>query len=185
MAHDLTSDMLAVTLAPVCRPIVFIQVTAEGGNVNLWTGVGNYLWNSITWLGAGQILGIGAVTEQNKVQASGTELRLSGINTDYIAIILEDLQRYLPAKLWLGAIDDDFNLVSDPYLFLNGRIDTGKITETGKTATISISVESRLIAMRNPRVRRLTDLDQRIEHPGDGGFTFVDTIQDASIEWHG
>jgi len=185
MAHSLTSGMLAQTLAGSCRPIIFCEVDTAGGNVYMWNGYGNFSWNGQVWIGGGNLVDIGSVTEQNKVLATGCTLKLSGIDVALIAVALEDLQRYLPAKLWLGAIDDTFSLVNTPYQFLNGRVDTATIEQTGKTATITVSVESRLVAMRYPRSRRYTDLDQRLEHPNDGGFSFVDTIQDATINWHG
>jgi len=95
------------------------------------------------------------------------------------------MRRYLPGKVWLGAINDSFALISTPYMILNGRVDTVALAASGKDGTVTVTIESRLIAMRNPRFRRYTDLDQRIEHAGDAGFTFVDTIQDAAINFHG
>lgn len=185
MAHTLAPAMQAATLGNVFSPVLFVQINTAGGNVYLWSGYGNFNWNGQTWIGGGNLMGIGAITEQNKVQASGCVLTLSGVDQALIAVVLEDLQRYLPAQCWLGALDYMFNLVINPYQFLNGRIDSAKITMTGKTATIQVSAESRLIVMRNPRVRRYTDIDQRLEHPNDGGFLYVDTIQDATIAFHG
>lgn len=185
MAHSLTSGMLAATQADVVRPIIFVEIDTSAGNVYFWSGYGNFLWNSITWTGGGNLIDIGAITEQNRVQASGCVLSLTGINTAMIATVLTDLRRYMPAKIWLGAIDNNYQLIADPFQILNGRIDSANITATGKTSTIQITVESRLIAMRNPKWRRYTDLDQRIECPNDAGFTMVDTIQDATINFHG
>lgn len=185
MAHSMTSGMLAATQSPICWPVIFVEVDTPAGNVYLWNGFGNYSWNGQTWTGGGNLLSIGSITEQNKVMATGCSISLSGIDTALVALVLEDLARYMPAKIWLGAIDDDFNLINTPYQILNGRVDKGDIASTGKTATITITAESRLITMRIPRVRRYTDIDQRIEHPSDGGFSFVDTIQDASINFHG
>lgn len=185
MSHSLTPAMLAKTLATTVAPVFFVEVDTAAGNVYAWSGYGNYSWNGQTWLGAGNLVGIGAVTEQNKIMAAGLAVSLAGTNTALVSASLADMRRYLPAKVWLGAIDDDFSLVADPYLYMNGRVDTAKIAATGDTATITVTVESRLIAMRNPKFRRYTDLDQRIEHVTDGGFSFVDTIQDASINFHG
>lgn len=185
MPHSLTSDMEAVTLSAVCAPVLFVEIQTVATPVRFWTGYGNFLWNSQTWTGAGSLLGIGAITEQNVVQATGAGLTLSGVDNALVAIALANLQRYLPAKVWLGALDDMFQIVTDPYLILNGRVDTSKITATGKTSTILVNAESRLIAMRNPKWRRYTDIDQRIEHPGDAGFMMVDTLQDATINFHG
>jgi hypothetical protein len=177
--------MLAATQAAVICPVIFCEIDTAAGNIYMWNGYGNFSWNGQVWIGGGNLVEIGSVTEQNKVMATGCALSLSGVDIALVAAALEDLERYLPARLWIGAIDENFNLINAPYQFLNGRVDTADITQTGKTATITVTAESRLVAMRFPRARRYTDLDQRLEHPGDGGFSFVDTIQDASINWHG
>ena len=185
MSHSLTTDMLAMTLSPVCAPVLFVEIETSAGTVRTWNGYGNFDWDGNTWLGSGDLMGIGPISEQNNVIASGVALSLSGINTALVSTALSDMRRYLPAKVWLGGIDDMFALIADPYLILNGRVDTTKINSTGITSTITVTAESRLVAMRNPKWRRYTDLDQRIEHPGDAGFSFVDTLQDATINFHG
>lgn len=185
MAHNLTAGMLAMTQAKSCAPVMFVQINTAVTPVRFWNGYGNMLWNAQTWVGGGNLMGIGAITEQNNVAAVGCALTLSGINTALIATALADLQRYLPAMVWLGGMNDMFALISNPFMILNGRVDTAKIISTGKDATITVTAESRLIAMKNPKWRRFTDLDQRIERPNDAGFTFVDTIQDATINFHG
>ena len=185
MAHSMTSGMLAATLASACAPVLFVEVYTAGGNLYLWSGYGNTIWNAETWLGTGELLAVGAITEQNRVQAAGCALSLSGVDPALVSAALSDMRRYLPGKVWLGAIDDSFALISTPYMILNGRVDTVALAASGKDGTVTVTVESRLIAMRNPRFRRYTDLDQRIEHVNDAGFSFVDTIQDSSINFHG
>lgn len=185
MAHSLTSGMQSATLATVCAPLIFIEVDTAAGNVYAWSGYGNVIWNGQTWLGGGKLIGVSGVSEVAKVQASGTAFTLSGVDLALVSLALQSMQRYLPAKLWVGAMDDNFQIIADPYLLLNGRVDSSKIVATGKSAMITVTAESRLIALRLPKWRRYTDLDQRIEHPQDAGFSFVDTIQDATINFHG
>lgn len=181
MAHSMTSGMLAVTRSEVCQPVFFAQVNTPTGNLNFWSGFGNFDWNGIVWLGAGDLYDIGAITEQNGVLAAGCALTLSGCNLATVSAALQDITRYQPSAIWIGAIDEDYELVNSPYQILNGRTDKCDIQATGKTATVTVAIESRLIAMRTPRWRRYTQLDQQIEHPQDAGFSFVDTLQDAVI----
>lgn len=185
MAHSLTSGMQAATLAAVCAPIFFIEVDTVAGNVYTWSGYGNIIWNGQTWLGGGKFIGVSPISEVTRVQAAGTAFTLSGVDIALVSLALQSMQRYMPAKMWVGAMDDNFQIIADPYLLLNGRVDSSKIITTGKTATILVTAESRLITLRLPKWRRYTDLDQRIEHPTDAGFSFVDTIQDATINFHG
>lgn len=184
MPHSLTTDMLAVTKAQVTMPIIFVEIDCNGGNIYAWNGLGTIDWNSIEWLGAGDFGNISQITETTLLQAAGVSFTLSGVPESFLSAALADLRRYLPAKVWVGAMNESFAIISDPYLLFNGRVDTGMIADGGTTATITVTAESRLITMKNTRQRRYTDQDQRIEHPTDSGFAFVDSLQNASIQWH-
>lgn len=185
MAHSLTSGMQTVTQSAVCAPVIFVEVDTAAGNVYVWSGYGNIIWNGETWIGAGDLMGVSGISEVASVQASGTALTLSGVDLSLVSLALQSMQRYLPAKVWVGAMDANFNIIADPYLLLNGRVDSAKIVATGRSAMITVTAESRLISLRLPKWRRYTNLDQQIEHPTDQGFSFVDTIQDATINFHG
>lgn len=184
MAHSLTSDMLAETLADHLMPILLGELHTHSGILYVWNGVGSLVWNSNTFLGVGNFLTISQVMEGTLVQASGFVVSLSGIPSALISIALQDLRRFLPMKMWLGALNPSFAIIADPYMFFNGRVDNSNILATGTTATISVAAESRLIMMKTPRWRRYTDQDQRIERPSDGGFKYVDFLQNAIINWH-
>ena len=53
----------------------------------------------------------------------------------------------------------------------------------GKTATVNITAESRLIDWARPRIRRYTNADQNERFPGDKGFEFVSDTTDKEIVW--
>ena len=55
--------------------------------------------------------------------------------------------------------------------------------EAGETATISISVESRLVDWERPRVHRYTNADQQIAYPGDKGLEFVAQMVEKELVW--
>ena len=70
-----------------------------------------------------------------------------------------------------------------PFTVFDGIMDTMTIKDTGKNATVGVTAESALIALQNPKERRYTDEDQKINHPSDNGFEFVPDIQDLVIVW--
>lgn len=181
--HSLTTGMLAQTKAKSLRPCAFVEVDSLAGNVYFWTGSGPIVWNALSWTGAGFLLSISPITEQNQVQATGVELALSGIPSALVSYALQSVGRYMPASVWVGAIDDAGNIIPDPFLIMSGRTDRARIEDDGTTATIKINTENRLITMRTPAERRHTKLDQSIERPGDTGFDYADFLQDASIYW--
>lgn len=183
MAHSLTSGMLTQSQAKSMRPAAFVEIDSLAGDLFIWSGLGEVTWNSQTWQGAGFLLGISPITEQTALQASGVELSLSGIPSALVSYTLQSVGRYMPGKVWIGAVDSNRNVIPDPLLIFNGRTDRARIEDDGTTATIKINLENRLLTMKTPAERRYTRQDQQIEHPGDTGFDYADYLQDATIFW--
>jgi len=52
-------------------------------------------------------------------------------------------------------------------------------------ATIELKIESKMVDLRKPRIRRYTHADQQSRFPTDKIFEFVDRIQTESLEWKG
>lgn len=183
MPHNLTSGMLAQTLAQVSMPVAFLEVDSPAGNVYFWTGYGEIVWNGQTWTGAGYLMAFSSIAETIQVQASGASFTLTGIPQALISFVIENAKRYYPVKLWMGALDETLAVIADPFLVWNALLDTALIKASGKDASITVTSESRLIALTTPKERRYTDQDQRIEHPTDGGFKFVEFLVNAIITW--
>ena len=76
-----------------------------------------------------------------------------------------------------------FRLIADPFLAFAGRFDVPDILEAGERATITAKYESRLIDLDRVRARRYTSEDQQLDYPGDKGFDYVPSLQDAVITW--
>lgn len=183
MAHSLTSQMLAQTQAAMLMPALFLEVDTPSGNVYFWDGYGNIVWNGQTWVGAGYFLKIDAVTETNMLQAAGVQISLSGVPSNLRSLVLQSLKRFYPCKLWVGALDATLAVVPDPFLIFNGLVDSGSMVASGKAISVTITAESRLMTLRTPRERHFTDQDARIDAPSDGGFKFVEFLQNAIITW--
>ncbi len=59
MVRSLTSQMQTVSEAEVVNLFYLIDFEFDSGTVRLWTGLGDLVWNSETYTGAGNILSIG------------------------------------------------------------------------------------------------------------------------------
>ena len=66
-----------------------------------------------------------------------------------------------------------------------GEMDQMNINVGPETSTIELDVESRLVDLQRPRLRRYTDADQKSRFSGDDAFEFVTRIQNESLEWSG
>lgn len=183
MSRTLSSEMQAVATAEVVRPIYLIDMEFTSGSVYFWSGVGNLTFNSNTYIGAGDLLSIGSVSETAELQANGATVTLTGIKQSLVTIARDEPYQGRPLAIRLGALDDSGDLVSSPVIIFSGFMDVMTIADGGETSTISISVENKLIAFERSFVRRYTSEDQKIEHPSDKGFEFVTKIQEKEIIW--
>lgn len=183
MARDLAAGLLAEVTAASLRPALFYEGVFASGTVRLWSGVGSITWNSQTWTGAGNLIGVSQITETVDARAVGIVAQLAGMSTEIVQLALAQSRQGAAGKVWIGAIDAAGAVVADPFLAFSGRLDVPSIEDGGDSATIQISYESRLVDLERPRERRYTDEDQRIDYPSDQGFAFVPYLQDAEFLW--
>lgn len=183
MTRSLSTDMQNVTTASVVRPIIFVKAEFDSADVLMWSGVGDLDWDGQTWVGTGQLLRVDAMEESVEMKAVGTTVTLSGIPSDLISLALQEDYAGRALTVYLGAFDDDNQIISTPVVIFKGRMDVMNISESGDTASVEVTVENRLIDFERPRERRYTSEDQKIDYPNDKGFEFVSTIQDKEIVW--
>jgi hypothetical protein len=175
--------MLTEIQADALAPILIGEFDYEGDVLRAWTGIGDLAWAGYTWLGVGHILGISEITETTSLRAEGAQFTLSAVEQSQLATVLGYHYQGRPAKLWLGALDDAGQLVTDPVLIFQGRMDTLEIGDDAESATLTQSVESELIDLRRARGRRYTDETQRAMYPGDRGLEFIAGLQDKAVRW--
>ena len=183
MARDLTANVVNAITGEVLRPLVFFEGVFESGTLNLFSGTGQIVWDGKTWLGGGDLVGLGEAEEVDGVEAVGITVSLNAMDSALIATALGEVQQGARGTLWLGFLDETNALIDDPAQIFSGRLDQPTIQDGGETATISVAYENHLIDLERARVRRFTDADQKAEFAGDRGFEFVEQLQNAEIIW--
>lgn len=177
--------MAAALASPVFSPAIFFEGDFADGMLRLWTGGQNVVWAGQTWVGAGLFLGFSGIEEGNGVEANGWSVALSGIPSEMGSLALDQVIQGRMGRLFLGALDEATTLIPDPVLMASGRMDVPVIEDSAETCTISISFESRFIGLKRTREWRWTDQSQQVLFPGDKGFSFVTSIQQADLQWGG
>lgn len=184
MARDLTAGMTAAIAADTVRPILLAEIVFASGTSRVWNGIGDIVFGANTYQGVGKFGSATPVQETTELQASGVTFSLSGIPADMLSIALQDVRWGKSAKLYFGLLNLSTGaLIADPYLIFSGMTDVPAIDEGDDTATVSITAENRLVDLERPRIRRYTHEDQQLRDPGDLGFEYVASLQDASISW--
>jgi hypothetical protein len=183
MSRDLTTDVANETTAKEVTPVFFVELIFDDETVRMWSGTGPVNWDGHTWGGAGDLLGIDAMPETTTVRAEGTTVSLAGVDPANIAIALSKDFQGRTANIWLGFLDDNFQVIVSPYMIFSGRMDQMPIRDEGAQSTISVQAESHLVDLTKARTVRYTDETQKELYPGDKGLEFVEAIQEEPITW--
>lgn len=183
MTRTIDPDLLNHMMGSQISPVLFGRIGTASGDVRMWTGYGTITWGGYDWLGGGEFIGISEVEETEDIQANGLVFSMSGIPTALLSSTITDMRQGLPGELFLGALADDGTLIGTPYPVFSGVTDVPTVDDTGESVTISVTVESDLVDLERPKVRRFTDEDQKSVYPDDRGFEFVNSLQEAEITW--
>lgn len=211
MTRELPGDIVTAVNQPVVKPFFAVELLFDSPNeLYFWSGVGEFEFDGVTYTGAGNMMQVSEVQESSDIAARGATLTLAGIPSNLISLALTEDYQGRVAKIKFGLIGDNtigesYLLTSDSdYLLLNdsgdrliidapgpaslfplfvGYMDQMSIDEGPETSTISLSVESKMIDLEKPRIRRYTDNNQQSRFPGDLAFEFVTRLQDESIPW--
>lgn len=163
---------------------VFVECVFDGGPLRLWTGMGNFTLNGNVFAGVGSLAGISAIQESaDDIRAAGVVLSLSGVPSSLISLILTEHFQSRPATIWLAFFTSAWALIPDAVNLFTGRMDYPVLEDGGDTAKISVYVESELVDLERPRVRRFTHEDQWELYPGDRGLEYVASIQNMDVVW--
>jgi hypothetical protein len=181
--RDVTPEFIDAINEGVIRPRFFVELETRIETLRLWSGTGDRIWDSKTWTGVGDFGAISAIGETTSLRAMGITLTLSGVPSHMVQYCIEDARPFKPCKVWVAWMDEDDEIVEDPYQCFGGRTSRAQIKEGSTTSTISVNVEGRLIDLQRSRERRYTDQDQQEQFPGDRGFEFVNELQNAQIPW--
>lgn len=182
MARNLHSDFDTAIQASEVHPILIAKINTSGGDVRVWTGIGDLTFDSETYTGTGDLGGVTEISEKSDMSATGLTFTLSGIPSSTISIALGQMEQGRACTLWLALLNTSTGaLINNPYELFSGFTDVTIISEGGETSTIAINAENRMISLERTRVRRYTDEDQQNEHSGDKGFEFVPGLQDKVV----
>jgi len=168
--------------AEVVRPVNLVKLEFDSGHIYYSDADRDVLFDGNTYLGAGVLAGFSNVEEGAELQTYTLSLSLSGIPSSVLSLALsEDFQNRC-ATLYVGCLNDSYALSANPIERFKGRVNQMNI-ESGNSATVSLSVESRLVDWERPRVRRYTNADQQAVYSADKGFEFVDSMVEKEIIW--
>jgi hypothetical protein len=179
--------MLTPMLSNAIRPCFLATLTFKSQTINAWTGYGTLTIPSsppTEYLGLGDFVKIGTITEGTDVQAYGLTLSLSGIDSNLLNESVTDIKQGAPAVLYFALLDQNGNVFGTPYPIFSGNIDKSSVHIGVETSTISLQLENRLADLQRASNRRYTSADQQRYYPGDTIFAFVESLNNIALIWN-
>ncbi len=187
MSRGLTAGFLTAADAGTVYPAILASFDFSGADINVWTGIGDLLWNGTTFSGIGDLGGVSAIEESEETRANGLSFTLNGISSAMVSSILSEDYRNRTCTVYLAlfaSLTATAPITSPATMFV-GRMDQAILDDDGDTATINLTAESRLIDLQRARERRYTDEDQRANpsYTADLGLQYVAGLQDKELMW--
>ena len=187
MARSITTAFKNAIKSSVVRPLLAVELEFSTGTLRFWNGYGDLTMtaggSSNTFTGLGDLLGVSPISESDQIEAIGASLSLTGIKSSFISTALSGNYTNRNASIFLGVFDTSKSVIADVYTLFKGKMDIMKIDEGSESATITLNLENRLIALDRPLNRRFTHEDQQERFSGDLGLEFVPDLQDKEIIW--
>lgn len=164
------------------RTITFNGESIDVGPLRLWSGLFDKTINvqgaDQTFTGSGGLLSIGGLEEIGDLSARAVTLTLSGIPTSIISLALQEPYQRRACRIYFGE-----QSASDVVEIFSGKMNTMRILDAEDTATIELTVESKLVELERASNWRYTDENHKSRYGGDTFFSFVQDIQDVQVAW--
>lgn len=194
--RDLSLAMINALQREVLYPGIFVDAAFADNTIHVWNGLGTITWNGNTYTGVGALGGIEGMTETTALEAKGATLTLSGVPSDLLAESMGEIEAFHDCNIYLCLFDGPCgNVIDTPFLSWAGYMDEPEISDDGKTSTILIHVENKLLTMNLDCARRFTADDNRIDlaerltklglptTTADTAFQFVNALQLIQVWW--
>lgn len=183
MSRNLPSAVATAIAATKVHLAFFAEFQFASGTLRMWSGHGDKSWNSQTWTGGGDHVGISPIDETTEIGAAGMAFTLSGVPSSLRALALADNYRGRLCKAWLAILDSS-EAVVDAYQIYGGRMDVMTIEASSPTTSIiTLKSESRLIDLFRARTSRYTNAEQERLSAGDTSLSRVAKLAERPLPW--
>ena len=160
-----------------------VSLEFDSGTLNLWSGIGDFVGSdSLTYTGAGELLNIQNVEEDNELSSTNMTISISGLSENIVTYATtEDYQnRTITIKMFFFHPDTDDEIGS--VILFKGRMDTLTVND-GDTFSVIVTAENKLIDLTRPKNLFYTAETQNFLHSGDKGLEFVAKIREQTVNW--
>lgn len=183
--RDITDDSLEAIDAQVVRNAILIEADFPSEIVRISTDIEDIIYQGNTFIGAGILLTIEAISESLDSRANGASITITGLETTILMKFLEEEYQGRPVRSWIVFLNENREIIGEPIVYFTGILDTDSIRDGGETSTITFSAENLMSDHLRPREYRYSHEDQQILNPNvvDNGLEFVTAMRNLRIRW--
>ena len=191
MSRSINANIVSALANPEIEPFYAVKMAFPTSTILLWTGYGDKTINSETYIGSGNLLSIDGLAEASDLSAQGTDIVLNGIDSTILTYALTEEYQGREVNIYWGVSG-----VSEVVEVFSGYMDQMTIVDKGDTSTIKLSVESKLIVLERPNIRRYTEGSHAAviatentrdsttyTQSNDSFFRWVAKLQDVQVAW--
>jgi len=141
-------------------------------------------WNGNDYLSIGNLLHIAVITEDVNPRVGVINISFSGVNQANISTALTEDYTDKQVLIYRGFLDTSHDLILDPILIYDGRIDSFELNENpdNSSSILNWIVSSHWADFEKRSGRRTNDNDQQNLFTGDKGFEFSSEIV-KDLKW--
>lgn len=161
--------------------VVAAEIKFTSGTTRVHSGTGNLTIDGNNYVGIGIMGQVSEVKEQNTTSPTQLNLTLAGLETNLIAILLNENCVGREATIFIGVLNEN-GLVVDYDLLFRGKIRSSAVLG-GSTAAINLIVSNVFEEWSRGKPWRYTDESQRQLNGGDRIFRYIPQMADRSIYW--
>ena len=167
--------------------LIAIAFPAPLSTLRLASGDMDVTFGGNTYLADGTLGEAGAAEETTDLRPRTLDLTLSGARANLIAALRANTWQYVRVDGWLGFLNANTGaLVADPFpIAPDLRASTANIVLDRGTATVTLEVEGRELALARDSGVLATHATQLRRYAGDTGLSLVAAIVDKKVQWGG
>ena len=165
----------------VVRPIWLLEIYLDDGTEYYCSDHAALTWNGNTYVGAGAIGTVSALGESVDLRPTRIACVLTGIPPDIVHTALNVNYQRRKVILRLLLLDENYAQIT-AHQWFEGEADQMEVV-VGETGQVTLMAVNELVRWELPNVRRYTNEDQQLFHPGDTGMSkLLDAVQ-KEILW--
>ena len=178
MARSIPTGLLTALTGAAIQPYYAVEMLFDTAPVRFWSGIGNRTIEGHVYLGAGSLMRISELEELGDLSAKSATVVFSGIPSELVSLALVEPYQRRVCRILLGEVS-----ASEAIEMFSGKMNTMTIEDAPDSATIQLTIESRLVELGRSKPRRYNHESHISRYPGDTFFSYVADLQDRQIPW--